>query len=153
MKTLIFSNMLPQYSSEHLRCVTVDDSEDSAATAARYMLKDVTLSGQFLGVFPILIDRRWRNEWRISGGVCGPDVNLCRLKRLSEIRTERDGRIQASDREMMKRLDVGTSGHIAEYRAYRQQLRDLPAIVFTQMSGLMTPTAISEYVPPWSVEP
>ena len=77
------------------------------------------------------------------------DQPYMRQRRLAEIRAERDARLKASDGERARLEDVGTDAQRAALRAYRQNLRDLPATVRTQLENLTSPEAIDAYTPEW----
>lgn len=97
--------------------------------------------------------RRWRNQWRHAAGVIAPSVPLCRATRLAEVRAERNARLLASDGEQMKVNEGGTGQQQADWRAYRQALRDLPAAVQTELAALTTADQVAAYSPTWPTAP
>lgn len=77
---------------------------------------------------------------------------LLRQQFLQTVREERNRRLLDSDGKRGQLEDTATSGRVAAFKAYRQQLRDLPAAVTNGLAGL-TFSGMLSYTPPWPVDP
>lgn len=93
--------------------------------------------------------RRFRNAWRPAGGKVIVHMPLAREQVLAEIRTERNARLDASDREQARLADVGTKAEVDAIKLQRQALRDLPEAVAADLSRLTTVEALESYKPTW----
>lgn len=93
--------------------------------------------------------------WRWDGRAATVVVSLplARTQILAETRTERDKRLTDSDRDKARLDDMGTAQQKAALATYRQQLRDLPATVQTDLEGKGTPAELEAYAPPWPAMP
>lgn len=81
------------------------------------------------------------------------DPNLFRQEYLRVLRLERQRRLLASDGKAMQIGEGGNPQQIAQYRLYRQQLRDLPQQAQQALDNIPTVSGIAGYTPPWPVEP
>jgi hypothetical protein len=103
-----------------------------------------------------LPERRWRACWRHDGqGGVRVELPLARAQRLRELRAERDRRLAASDGAMLREQESGTPAGVEALRAYRQALRDLPAVL--EQSGalerLEDAAALAAFTPEWPADP
>lgn len=71
-----------------------------------------------------LPSREFRECWRHDGAAVVVDVALETQERWRRIRRERDRRLHASDSLMARANETGVK--IAEWKTYRQTLRDIP---------------------------
>jgi hypothetical protein len=71
-----------------------------------------------------LPDRSFRVAWRHSAGDIIIDPALELAERWRRIRSDRDARLTASDKAILRAMDQGAK--VAEWKAYRQALRDVP---------------------------
>jgi hypothetical protein len=55
---------------------------------------------------------------------------------MAEVRSLRDLALSASDREKIKLDEIGSSEERKEMAAYRQTLRDLPAVVEAELDSM-----------------
>ncbi len=93
----------------------------------------------------------FRNCWReTKKGVVEVDLSMAREQVMREVRTERDQRLAASDGVMMKLIETGSDKDKAAMTRYRQQLRDLPSVVQTEIQ-LLNIEALEVYAPEWPV--
>lgn len=144
---------LPEYPTDHLRLIELRAGEDELEAVQRYMSGDPSLR-TYLGLIQSRpANRRFRNQWRINGGVVGVDLALARQQRLREIRDDRNARLTASDQTRVRLMDQGTQAQIDAYKTYRQALRDLPTTVQNDLAALTTANQIDQYQPVWPVEP
>lgn len=70
------------------------------------------------------MDREFRDQWRHDGAAVKVDAALETQERWRRIRVERDRRLAASDGPMARANETGAKA--AEWKAYRQSLRDVP---------------------------
>lgn len=96
--------------------------------------------------------RRFRNAWRHDGEKPVVNLPLARAQVLSEIRAERNAKLDASDKELARLTDVGSAKELEDIKAKRQALRDLPAVVAAELSALTTVAELEQYRPQWSEE-
>jgi len=96
---------------------------------------------------PLPKDRRWRNQWTADERGVFVDMAKARVKRLDEIRTERDARLDASDKEMLRAQETG--GDTRALAARRQKLRDVPQVVGPQIDRIGDPDALAAFEPEW----
>lgn len=96
----------------------------------------------------------WREAWRyISGQGVRLVPAVLRQQCLARLREERNRRLRDSDGPaQFLGEQPSTSGRLAGYRQYRQQLRDLPGTAQADMAGLNF-SGIVAYTPPWPVDP
>lgn len=96
--------------------------------------------------------RRFRDCWRTDGfGAVQVDMPLARAQRMAEIRTERNIRLDASDKEKARLDDGGTEQQKTDIAVYRQALRDLPAA--TDLGVITAPEELEAFEPVWPVLP
>ena len=81
------------------------------------------------------------------------DLPLARTQRLAELRTERNQRLDASDKARLQAMDDNDGPRIAQLRLYRQALRDLPATAQTQLDTVTTDDALDAWSPTWPLAP
>ena len=94
--------------------------------------------------------RKFRKCWRDDGsGKVHVDIPLAREQRMAEIRAERNTLLDASDKEKARIDDVGTAEQKTAISAYRQALRDLPAVI--NLDAIDTPEALDVFEPTWPV--
>ena len=81
--------------------------------------------------------RRFRNAWRYDGnGKVRTAPVAATAMILTEVREDRDLALKTSDSERMRLEDVGTKEQKQALAAYRQLLRDLPAVVEAELANL-----------------
>lgn len=80
--------------------------------------------------------RRFRRAWKRILNAVDVDLPLARLLLLAAVRERRNARLRDSDSVKARFDDVGTIEQKAELAAYRQQLRDLPAVVEAEIAPL-----------------
>lgn len=97
--------------------------------------------------------RRFRACWRFAAGTVQVHPPAARQQRLDEIRAERNRRLLESDAERARLDEIGTSQQRAALTAYRQQLRDLPALVSVELVTLTTAEELASYQPAWPTPP
>ena len=95
--------------------------------------------------------RRFRNAWNIQGNTVVHNMTKARNKRMSEIRTERNNRLLASDSLFARVTEIGTLAEAAALRVYRQILRDIPQTV--NLNSIQDVDELAVYEPNWPVEP
>ncbi len=96
--------------------------------------------------------RRWRNCWRHDGKGVAIDLALTKEQRLAEIRLERNAALDGTDKDMARLNEIGTAEQVAAMKAYRQQLRDIPATVQPDLDKSATPDEVAE-LPLWPEKP
>lgn len=94
--------------------------------------------------------RRFREAWR-SSGKGKPFVHLgeARKQLLTELRRERNAKLDDSDKEKSKLDDVGTREQRQALATYRQSLRDLPATAKDALDGITTVEGLLAWQPTW----
>lgn len=90
--------------------------------------------------------RRFRDHWRIQATGVSVDVSRARQQVMVEVRRTRDRLLDESDKHKNRVDDVGTSAQKKAVTDYRQSLRDLPAVVEPEISGL-TVDQLERYEP------
>ena len=94
--------------------------------------------------------RRFRPCWRWTGTGVAVDLPLAKQQRLAEIRAERNRRLDASDKDYLRAIDLGTPAEIDAMRTYRQALRDVPQIV--NLDVVRDAVELEAYQPVWPVK-
>ena len=90
----------------------------------------------------------WRND---GAGRIRIDMPLSREIRLNEIRAERNRRLEESDKEWLRILDISTSDQQNRFKAYRQALRDIPQGI--DLNALNDPQSLEAFQPAWPAMP
>ena len=141
-------------------CHSVISSDDppgftEADALARALSKDIppTASNIVVRSPSALPARRFRNAWRHQANMIGESLPDCRSLKLDWLRIERDRRLVASDPKMLRANEQGTAQEQADWKAYRQALRTLPATIQTDLQSKTTADEIDLYSPAWPVEP
>lgn len=130
------------------------ETQDLDAVAARAQaagdgLSDATRRPNQAG--DSLPDRRFRNCWRNDGaGFPRVDMPLARVQRLDEIRRERDKRLVAADGPTARAIEQNAPDE-GDWKAHKQALRDVPAVVDLESVG--TPEDLDTFEPSWPVAP
>lgn len=97
--------------------------------------------------------RRFRAAWRLGENAVATDVPLAKALLKDAVRSERDTRLNDSDKEWLRLQAVGTQQAQDDYAAFRQALRDLPEDADTAIDALTTEAALLAYAPTWPTEP
>lgn len=92
--------------------------------------------------------REFREAWVLSDDNTKVVVDMpyARGLKLQGIRQERDKKLASLDVEELKALS-GKESELAEVRKWKQQLRDLPTTVTTDLNAIETPEALSTFRP------
>ncbi|HYE20986.1 MAG TPA: phage tail assembly chaperone [Tepidisphaeraceae bacterium] len=95
-----------------------------------------------------LPSRRFRLAWKM--GAAGVEVDLAAARGvvLSDLRAERNRRLDDSERLMSRANEIGTPSDQKAVRDYRQALRDLPAKEAVRIEA-MTVAELEAYAPAW----
>lgn len=134
--------------------IPADPQADLNAVAAHALAVDPSLAecARLPDVYAAeLPSRRFRNCWRHTDKVT-VDVPLARGQLLAEVRVERNAKLDATDKEAARLADVGTKQEQDALKAKRQALRDLPAVVTSELDSLNTAEALEAYRPTWPGE-
>lgn len=80
-----------------------------------------------------LPSRRFRNCWRATNKAIGVDIALAKQQVLNEARLERNKLLDETDKEVARLADIGSKEEQDALKVYRQQLRDLPVVIETEL--------------------
>jgi len=89
----------------------------------------------------------FRDSWRVVGGRVVIDMPLARQQRMNEIRAERDKRLAATDGIFLSAQEQNRANEIAELKAKRQALRDIPQSI--NLDSITTPDELAAFEPEW----
>jgi hypothetical protein len=94
-----------------------------------------------------------RDAWKDAGGGIAVDVDLpaARTLILDKHRAERDTKLIESDAKWVEKMSKSEDTTALE--TYKQELRDLPATMQTELDALDDETDIENYEPTWPTEP
>ena len=136
------------YNAEAWEIPTIDGNAVALTNgkALPGLLDDFTIPGTSR-----LCHRRNCWTWAILSQKIVVRIPECRTAYMAALRAERDNRLEQSDRDKIRLDDIGTPEQIAAHKAYRQALRDLPAVVQADLSALTTAEQIDQYQPTWPV--
>lgn len=102
---------------------------------------------------PNLPHQAFRDCWRKkgTGKIIHVDMPLARTQKMSEIRTERDKRLKATDGLMAKANEIGASAEINSLKTMRQTLRDIPNDLLTgsALEAITIPKELDTFQPDW----
>lgn len=113
--------------------IPADPTADIESVAAHAQNADPSLSDCVrLDNVESLPNRRFRNCWRYNEKI-EVDIDLAKQQVLAEVRMERNKLLDASDKEAARLADIGTPEEQAKLKVYRQQLRDLPVVIETEL--------------------
>lgn len=90
--------------------------------------------------------RKFRACWKAANNKPTVHAPSARAQVLAELRAIRNARLAESDGERAKLEEIGTPEQREALRVYRQQLRDLPAVVQGEIENL-TVEALEAYAP------
>ena len=92
------------------------------------------------------------DAWRSDGaGNIQIDMSVAREIRMNEIRAARNRKLEESDKEWLRILDLGTSNQQIRFKVYRQALRDIPQGI--DMSTLNEAESLEAFQPNWPAIP
>lgn len=97
--------------------------------------------------------RRFRNCWRWDGSGVVVNLPAAHATVMREVRAERDRRLLESDGAHIGLSEIGTEQQKANWRAYRQALRDFPAAIHAVVHGLTSAADIEFYEVTWPGKP
>lgn len=128
----------------------VSPSFDLAATVAfkdSRIAKKVRNPVDFVAIVEsrdIPTDRYFRDAWRFdpAKGKFEFDLPTCRERHMNKLRRERDLKLAESDPHYLKALESGDATAIANIKARRTELRDMPVTLQPQFALAPTPEAI-----------
>lgn len=89
--------------------------------------------------------KRFHAAWRFTGKQVAVDMEVLRGIRMSEIRKERNVKLDALDKEYVKGLS--TKQDVTALEVKMQALRDIPQT--TDLSKIETPEALEAFNPAW----
>ena len=94
--------------------------------------------------------RDYRNAWRFNGTAVVHDMAVARQIKLdTEIRPERNRRLQALDVEWSRATAQGNTTLAGRVETKRQQLRDIPQDVRPALDAIADATELKMFVPMW----
>jgi hypothetical protein len=96
--------------------------------------------------------RKLRNAWRWTGTAVETDVPAGRAVILAALRAERARRLLNSDGKLVRANEVEPA-MVPAWKAYRQELRDLPSVVETIIAVIADAVALEAYAPDWPQSP
>lgn len=134
--------------------VALFDSEDEGIAAV--MAKDVPADATDVAIVDEIPDRLpiyalsvFRNAWKINAGKIEIDIQKARAIKTDLVREERNQRLGMLDNEMKIADDANNPSEQARVRAKRQNLRDLPATIQTDLDAITDPDALAAWRPKW----
>lgn len=80
-------------------------------------------------------DRAYRNAWRLNAGNIEHDMTKARALHLTGIRAKRNAMLDATDKLMLKATETNDVTAVAELKALRQRLRDIPADIMASVTA------------------
>lgn len=90
---------------------------------------------------------KYRDCWREKDGEIIIDLSLARAQKLEEIRTERNKRLEESDKEWMVAVSMGIDP--VAINGKKQALRDLPDAAETALAAKRSINTIDSFTPSW----
>lgn len=112
------------------------------------LAKDVPPGSRFVTVIEqeqLLQSRRFRDCWRWNGATYDVDMVLARTQRMTEIRAERDAKLDALDKEFMKALSTKQDTKAVVDKM--QLLRDIPQSI--NLNSIQTAEELEAFQPEW----
>jgi hypothetical protein len=90
---------------------------------------------------------KFRDCLRYSSGKASISASVVRAQLLAELRAKRNELLAASDSDQARLADVGNAQQKAALKAYRQQLRDLPAAAQSDLDRIADVDQLAAWQP------
>lgn len=96
--------------------------------------------------------RVFRNAW-VPDGAAGVSIDMPKARAIKTdiIRDERTARLIALDIEYIRADEVGNAAEKQRIAVLKQELRDLPATIQSELNAISTPEALEAWEPVWPV--